>query len=118
MRGNFFKMDNDIFRCGLTAYEFMVYSYLVMKADRKTMTCYPAVTTIADECNMSVSQVRKVTASLEDKKLISKESRYRKTNNGKNHQTSNLYYIEALPTQYGGTPSILNPHSLSNIERK
>lgn len=97
MSGNFFKMDNDIFRCGLTAYEFIVYSYLIMKADRKTMTCYPAVTKIESECNMSVSQVRKVTASLEDKKFITKKMRYRKTNNGKNHQTSNLYHIEPLP---------------------
>ena len=37
MRGNFFKMDNDIFKCRLDAYEFLVYSYLVMKADRDKM---------------------------------------------------------------------------------
>ncbi len=36
MNGNFFTMQNDIFKCGLSAYEFIVYAYLVMKADRKT----------------------------------------------------------------------------------
>lgn len=97
MKGNFFKMHNDIFKCGLDAYEFLVYSYLVMKADREKMTCYPTVCKIADDCNISQSQVRKVTASLEKKGLINKEMRYKTTKNGKKHQTSSLYHIEALP---------------------
>ena len=70
MSGNFFKMDNDIFKCGLNAYEFMVYSYLVMKADRTKMTCYPTVSKIALDCGISKSQVHKVTASLEGKGFI------------------------------------------------
>ena len=118
MSEKFFKMDNDIFKCGLSAYEFMVYSYLVMKADRKTMTCFPSVAKICVDCNISESQVRKVTAELENKGLISKETRYRKTNNGRNHQTSNLYHIHPLPTQYGGSASLLNTHSLSIMEGK
>ena len=118
MRGNFFKMDNDIFKYGLNAYEFMVYSYLVMKADRVKMTCYPTVSKIAMDCGISKSQVHKVTSSLEDKGLITKEMRYKDTINGKKHQTSSLYHIEPLPTQYGGTPSVLNTHLLSDIERK
>ena len=118
MSGNFFKMDNDIFKYGLNAYEFVVYSYLVMKADRVKMTCYPTVSKIAMDCGISKSQVHKVTSSLEDKGLITKEMRYKDTINGKKHQTSSLYHIEPLPTQYGGTPSVLNTHSLSDIERK
>ena len=97
MKGNFFKMHNDIFKCGLDAYEFFVYSYLVMKADREKMTCYPTVSKIAIDCGISKSQVHKVTASLEEKGLIKKEMRYKITKNGKKHQTSSLYYIEALP---------------------
>lgn len=118
MSGNFFKMDNDIFKCGLNAYEFMVYSYLVMKADRVKMTCYPTVSKIALDCGISKSQVHKVTASLEKKGLISKQMRYKDTNNGKKHQTSSLYHIEPLPIQYGGTPSVLNTHSLFDKEGK
>ena len=118
MSEKFFKMDTDIFKFDLSAYEFVVYAYLVMKADRKTMTCYPSAAKIAADCNISISQVRKVTASLEDKGLITKEMRYRKTANDKNHQTSNLYHIEPLPTQYGVTPSVLNTHSLSDKEGK
>ena len=118
MRGNFFKMDNDIFKYGLDAYEFLVYSYLVMKADRDKMTCYPTVGKIAMDCGISKSQVHKVTASLVDKGLITKEMRYKDTINGKKHQTSSLYHIEPLPIQYGGTPSVLNTHSLFDKEGK
>ena len=81
MNGNFFTMQNDIFKCGLSAYEFIVYAYLVMKADRKTGTAAK----IAVDCNICISQVRKVTASLEEKGFITKERRYRKTANDKNH---------------------------------
>lgn len=118
MSGNFFMINNDIFKCGLKAYEFKVYAYLVMKADRDTMTCYPAVSKIANECGMSKSQVHKVTASLENKGLISKIARYKDTANGKKHQTSSLYHIEPLPTQYGGSASVLNTHSLYDKEGK
>lgn len=118
MSGNFFKMNNDIFKCGLDVYEFMVYSYLVMKADREEMTCYPTAGKIALDCGISKSQVRKVTASLEKKGLITKEMRYKNTINGKKHQTSSLYHIEPLPIQYGGSASVLNTHSLSDKEGK
>ena len=53
MNGNFFTMQNDIFKCGLSAYEFIVYAYLVMKADRKTGTCYPSAAKIAADCNIA-----------------------------------------------------------------
>ena len=118
MSGNFFKMNNDIFKCGLDAYEFIVYSYLVMKSDRETMTCYPTAGKIALDCGISKSQVRKVTASLEKKRLIAKEMLYKDTINGKKHQTSSLYHIEPLPIQYGGSASVLNTHSLSDKEWK
>ena len=118
MSGNFFKMDNDIFKCGLDAYEFIVYSYFVMKAERETMTCYPTAAKIALDCGISKSHVRKVTASLEKKGLITKKMRYKDTINGKKHQTSSLYHIEPLPIQYGGSASVLNTHSLSDKEGK
>lgn len=90
-------MNNNIFNCGLNAYEFLVYSYLVMKADREKQMCYPSVCKIASDCGISKSQVHKVTASLEEKHLIKKLERYKDTKNGKKHQISSVYYIEALP---------------------
>lgn len=90
-------LENKIFQYDLDVYEFKVYAYLCMRADRKTMTCFPSAPKIAAECNISESKVRRVTASLEKKGFISKRRRFLKSTKGKNHQTSNLYHIEALP---------------------
>lgn len=118
MKGKFFTLKNDIFDCDLDTYEFKIYAYLCMRADRETNTCFPTAARIATDCNISESQVRKVTGSLERKGFISKENRFFKTIKGKNHQTSNLYHIEPLPAQSKDTPSISDTHSLSDIEGK
>lgn len=109
-------LENKIFQCNLDVYEFKVYAYLCMRADRKTMTCFPSAQRIALDCNISESQVRKVTSSLEKKGFISKQRRYLKTLQGKNHQTSNLYHTEPLPACCEDTPSISDRHPLSDIE--
>lgn len=116
MKGNFFMLENKIFQCSLDVYEFKVYAYLCMRADRKTMTCFPSAQRIAFDCKISESQVRKVTASLEKKGFISKQRRYLKTLQGKNHQLSNLYHIEPLPVCCEDTLSIPDRHPLSDIE--
>lgn len=118
MNGKFFTLKNNIFDYDLDAYEFKIYAYLCMRADRETNTCFPTAARIAADCNISESQVRKVTASLERKGFISKENRFYKTTRGKNHQTSNLYHIEPLPVQSNVTPSISDTHFLSDIEGK
>ncbi len=97
MNGNFFMLENKIFSCDLDVYEFKVYAYLCMRADRKTMTCFPSAPCIAAECNISESKVRRVTATLEKKGFITKRKRFLHSIRGKNHQTSNLYHIEELP---------------------
>ena len=43
------------------------------ESDAKTGTCYPSAAKIAADCNISISQVRKVTASLEEKGFITKK---------------------------------------------
>lgn len=107
MSGKFFMLKNEIFECELDVYEFKVYAYLCMRADRKTDTCFPSAARIAAECHISESQVRKVTAALESKGFISKEKRFHKTVRGKNYQTSNLYRIEPLPLRCTDTPSVI-----------
>lgn len=118
MNGKFFTLENRIFQCDLDAYEFKIYAYLCMRADRKTKTCFPSATRISEDCKISESQVRRVIASLERKGLISKESRFNKTTKGKNHQTSNLYHIEPLPVCEEDTPSLSDSHSFSDREGK
>lgn len=78
MSGKFFILKNEIFECELDVYEFKVYAYLCMRADRITGTCFPSAARIAAECRISESQVRKVTAALESKGFISKK-RFHKT---------------------------------------
>lgn len=117
MTGNFFMLENSIFQCDLSVYEFKIYAYLCMRADRKN-TCYPTASKIALDCGISESQVRRVTASLERKGFISKETQYRKTNKGKNHQTSNLYHIEPVPVRCDDSACLSDRHSLSDIEGK
>ncbi len=107
MNGKFFMLKNEIFECDLDVYEFKVYAYLCMRADRKTGTCFPSAARIAAECRISESQVRKVTASLERKGLISKEKRFHSTVRGKAFQASNLYRIEPLPLCHADTPSVI-----------
>lgn len=116
MNGNFFILENKIFQYDLDVYEFKVYAYLCMRADRKTMTCFPSAPKIAAECNISESKVRKVTASLEKKGFISKRTRFLKSVKGKNHQTSNLYHIEALPVCDRVTPVLAYNDSLYSKE--
>ena len=118
MKGNFFALENEIFEYGLNVYEFVVYAYLRMRADRNTNSCFPTASTIARDCNISESQVRKVTASLEKKRLLTKKMQFKRTVKGKNHQTSNRYHIEPLPVQSKDTPSISDTHSMSDIEGK
>lgn len=115
MSGKFFMLENEIFECDLDVYEFKVYAYLCMRADRKTRTCFPSAARIAAECRISESQVRKVTASLENKGFISKEKRFYKTVRGKNYQASNLYHIEPLPLCHADTPSATDRHSPFDI---
>lgn len=103
MNGNFFMLENKIFKYELDVYEFKVYAYLCMRANRKTMTCFPFASKIVAECNVSESKVRRVISSLEAKGFISKKERFLKSTRGKNHQTSNLYHIEELPVCWADT---------------
>lgn len=102
MKGNFFMLENRIFKADLDVYEFKVYAYLCMRADKKTMSCFPSAVKIAEECGISESKVRKVTASLADKGFIAKRERFLHSIRGKNQQTSNIYYIEPMPVRDNG----------------
>ena len=117
MKGNFFMLENSIFQCDLTVFEFKIYAYLCMRANREN-TCFPTASNIAEDCKISESQVRKVTASLERKGFITKKKQYRKTIKGKNRQTSNLYHIEPLPVCCEDGASLMDRHPLSDIEGK
>ena len=103
MKGKFFVMENRIFEAGLDPFEFTIYAYLKMRADRRTKTCFPSVITMAQDCGISESKVRRVISSLEEKGLITRQNRFAKSQRGKIRQTSNLYHIQELPVVNNST---------------
>ena len=106
-RGEFFIVPNRIFELGLTPYELSVLLYLMMRADRKTNSCFPSEKGIARACGMGFSTITRIIKSLEAKGLINVEKQYSKSKNGLNRQTSNLYTLllcESSPLTISDTP--------------
>ncbi len=98
MNGNYFTLPNQIFDEGLTASEFVVYSYLVKCSD-KSHRCFPSRRTIARQCNISVSTVDKALNGLIDKGLIDKTSRFDFSK--EQQQLSNIYTLNRIQTGAG-----------------
>lgn len=72
--GNFTMFPNEAFSMDLSMGEICVYLYLLYREDRKTYTCYPSLTTIADALQTTKPTVRKYVSMLENKGLISTEA--------------------------------------------
>lgn len=98
MNGNYFTLPNQIFDEGLTACEFVVYSYLVKCSD-KSHRCFPSRRTIGRQCNISVSTVDKALNGLIDKGLIDKTSRFDFAK--EQQQLSNIYTLNRIQTGAG-----------------
>lgn len=98
MYGNYFTLPNQIFDQGLTASEFVVYSYLARCSD-KSHRCFPSRRTIARQCNISVSTVDKALNGLIDKGLIDKTSRFDFSK--EQQQLSNIYTLNKIQTGAG-----------------
>lgn len=71
-----------------TIYQKMMYVMLRQYIDDKKQ-CFPSVKTLAKECSMSVAKATEVLKELEEKKIITKTSRYLESGG----QTSNIYTI-------------------------
>lgn len=71
-----------------TIYQKMMYVTLRQYIDDKKQ-CFPSVKTLAEECSMSVAKATEVLKELEEKKIITKTSRYLESGG----QTSNIYTI-------------------------
>lgn len=86
--GNYFRIPNSIFGSGIEKRAFVVYCYLSKCSDIKTKQCYPSLKTIAKNCNLSVTTVRRALTDLESDGWINIAQRF--TDNG---QESNLYTV-------------------------
>ena len=90
---NYFPTPNEIFSLGLSPGEFVVYSYLLRCANRRTHQCWPSYKTIGAATQLSVNTVRKHVCALADKGLISTEDTTVFTRTGLKHNGSLLYTI-------------------------
>lgn len=75
-RPNYFSLPNEIFRDGLTPYEFVVYAFLISARDPRKDLSYWSVKNIAKNCGMCKNTCRKVLHSLESKGYVDISSRY------------------------------------------
>ena len=102
---NYFQVQSDLFDYGLTPYDIAVYNYLAMRRNRRTGTAWPAVSSIAKDCNMGESTVRRSIKLLKEKGLVIVTPHYQPTHKGWNRQTANIYEIPALDSQSAPTPA-------------
>ncbi|MDF1494149.1 helix-turn-helix domain-containing protein [Caproiciproducens sp. CPB-2] len=68
--GNFFMVNNDVFRYKLSPIAFYVYCYL-LRCNSRERGCYPSKRTIAEACGIAVSSVSKALTLLKACGLIS-----------------------------------------------
>lgn len=103
-----------------TIYQKMMYVMLRQYIDDKKQ-CFPSVKTLAEECSMSVAKATEVLKELEEKKIITKTSRYLESGG----QTSNIYtihdHVKVKPKQTKPKPindSVPEFDSLINADQR
>ena len=84
--------NREIYSTDLPHRAVAAYMYLRDRAD-KDGTCYPAISTIAQDLKISKSTVKRALAELEKEGYIRHERRYRKTGGN----SSNIYYVTRPP---------------------
>lgn len=82
------KLLNCLYNMQLSMRATLVINYLINRSN-KELTCFPAIKTIAKDCNISTRTVQRALKDLLDAGVIKKENRYRE-NGG---QSSNLYTL-------------------------
>lgn len=95
-RGNFFQLDNDIFRVGLCPGEFAVYAYLRRCCNIRTAQCWPSYATIGRAVGLSKNTVKKYVDALAEKGLIQTEPTERYTKEGMKLNGSLKYTLPPL----------------------
>ncbi len=93
----FFTLPNEVFLLKLSPSAFMVYAYLLLIEDRRTLTCHPSYNTIAAATGMSKNTVVKSISTLLEAEFISVESSSYFDKHGLKWKGNNLYAI--LPIQ-------------------
>jgi hypothetical protein len=92
-----------------------------MRADNEKHTCYPSVSSIANDCKMSDRKARTSIHNLEKKEIIKIRHQYVSTRNGFNRQASNYYTVELFennlpPAHQTASPCTINSNVLHDIQ--
>ncbi len=104
--GNFFIVDNNVFRYKLSPIAFYVYCYL-LRCNSRERGCYPSKRTIAEACGIAVSSVSKALTLLKACGLISVRHNF-----AGGRQTNNTYVFQVAscpadsPSGHGGPSPI------------
>ncbi len=107
-----FYVPAAIFEGGHSAYAVAVYAYLCFCAD-KSGVCFPGMETIAAQCGMARSTVKKAMTELEQSGLIRSEATRQVSRSGKVRCGTNRYLLNDAPvsgtqTPCGGVPSTVS----------
>ncbi len=87
------KLKEQAYASSLKSRALSVLIYLIDRSNQE-LTCFPAISTMAEQLHISVSTVKRALRELVDEGYISKEARFREKNRG---QSSNLYTL--MPQQ-------------------
>lgn len=91
------ELKQQAYASDLKSRALSVLIYLIDRSN-KDLTCFPAISTMAEQLHISVSTVKRALKELVDAGYIQKEARFRERNRG---QSSNLYillFVEQMPT--------------------
>lgn len=103
-------MTKQAYASTLKCRALSVLIYLIDRSN-KDLTCFPAISTIAEQLHISESTVKRALWELVDKGYIKKDARFREKSKG---QTSNLYTLVLFENQ-GETDNIC-PETLEKCE--
>ena len=83
------KLKKQAYESDLKSRSLSVLLYLIDRSN-KELTCFPAISTMAEQLHISESTVKRSLRELAENGYIKKESRFREKNRG---QSSNLYTL-------------------------
>ena len=106
MNGNYFLLPNSIFDEGFTHMEFVVYSFLVSRKDKRNQSYY-SIPHISENCGISETSCRKVlkevmTNNIKPRQTKNEQENSNKQTNQMTHKTRfvgicrghrNKYYV-------------------------
>lgn len=89
MKSNFTQIPNSVFALISSDSTFRVYAYLLYRHNEEYQYSFPSIKTIARDCFMSETTVKKAIKELKDFKLI----KVQKIKNAKSQYVNNIYYM-------------------------